>query len=94
MNFVRALILLLFSYASLDGAIRQNMALIEPSAALVMFGFSGVVGLASLLLFKSPKARYGYDGRSTFISTALAAAMVMSGLCFVVPLVKVATTIV
>jgi len=89
MNIVRSLFLLVFSYASLDGAIRQDMTRIGSSTALEMFGFSALIGLAAFLLFKQANRESRNGKQWDFVAVSLATSMVMCGLCFLVPLVKV-----
>jgi len=89
MNMVRSLFLLVFSYASLDGAIRQDMTRIGSSTALEMFGFSALIGLAAFLLFKQANRESRNGKQWDFVAVSLATSMVMCGLCFLVPLVKV-----
>jgi uncharacterized protein (DUF486 family) len=89
MNIARSLLLLVLSFVALKVSLSQPLAGFLPSAELIAFA-ALIWGLAFFMMRNAkPEARIGRQWG--FVAASLVTAMVLSGLCFVVPIVKAVT---
>jgi len=86
MNIFRSISLLVLSFIILKVTLFQPLVSFWSSAEL--FGFAALIWVLAFFMFRNAKPEVRASRQWGFVAASLVTTMVLSGVCFVFPLVK------